>query len=326
VFHRWVRDNSARLGVGSRQGNLAWVTQDFPFFGKAYKVIVAASETYTPGLEAVFFNAHNEFTWQATVLLAALLPSDDDETVRKKIAATATYLDIWLMRRTVNYIRVGYSSTSYAMYLLCKDIRRKPLAELVQMLIDKLAEDDVTFRGSVQKDRGGIDKLALNQFSRRYIFHLLARITAYTDAESGRPDPFPTLVNRDQKNPFDIEHIWASDYALHASVFSSQQEFEQLRDTVPALLLLPADVNRSLQDKPYGYKLSKYATHHLYSASLAPGAYANQPQFDAFRSRHALPFKAHATFGKEDGAKRQRLVGQLVDLVWSPDRLTAYMR
>ena len=324
VFHRWVRDNDTRLNVGTRQGNLAWLTQEFPFFAKAYKQIIAASEAYTPGLEAVFYNAHNEFTWQSTVLLAPLQPTDDAETVRKKIAATATYLDIWLMRRTVNYIRVGYSSTSYAMYLLCKDIRQKPLNELVQVLNDKLAADDVTFKGSVQKDRGGIDKLALNQFSRRYILHLLARITAFTDAGSGRTDPFPTLVDRDQKNPFDIEHVWASDYSLHKDVFANQQDFEQLRDTVPALLLLPADVNRSLQDKSYGYKLQKYASHNLYTASLAPGAYVNQPKFEAFRSRHALAFKAHETFTKDDWADRQRLVAQLVELVWSPERLKAY--
>ena len=105
----------ATLKVGSAEGNLAWVTQDFPFFAQTYRQIIDASETYKPGLEAVFYNAHNEFTWQSTVLLAPLVPSDDAETVRKKIAATATYLDIWIMRRAVNYIRVGYSSASSAM-------------------------------------------------------------------------------------------------------------------------------------------------------------------------------------------------------------------
>jgi uncharacterized protein with ParB-like and HNH nuclease domain len=324
VFHRWVRDNAARLAVGTRQGNLTWVTRDFPFFAKAYKLIVAASETYTPGLEAVFYNAHNEFTWQPTVLLAALQPTDDDETVRRKIAATATYLDIWLMRRTVNYVRVGYSSTSYAMYLLCRDIRRKPLGELVPLLADKLATDDVTFLGHAQKGRGGIDKLALNQFSRRYIFHLLARITAFTDSGSGRPDPFPNLVDRNQKNPFDIEHIWANDYGQQDGNFASKQEFDELRDTVPALLLLPADVNRSLQDKPYSYKLAKYASHNLYTASLAPNAYANQPQFEAFRGRLALGFKAYDAFTKTEWAERQKLVAQLVQDVWSPERLQEF--
>ena len=50
------------------------------------------------------------------MLLAPLVETDDDETVRRKLAVTATYLDIWLMRRAVNYIRVGYSSVSYAMW------------------------------------------------------------------------------------------------------------------------------------------------------------------------------------------------------------------
>nr|WP_287129757.1 hypothetical protein [Candidatus Cyanaurora vandensis] len=63
------------------------------------------------------------------------MTSDDDETVRCKLAVTATYLDIWLMRRVVNYIRVGYSSTSYAMWVLFRDIRRKSLPELVEILI-----------------------------------------------------------------------------------------------------------------------------------------------------------------------------------------------
>ena len=52
---------------------------------------------------------------------------------------TGTCGAIWLMRRVVNYIRVGYSSASYAMWLLCKEIRRKSLPELVdQGRIDAL--------------------------------------------------------------------------------------------------------------------------------------------------------------------------------------------
>lgn len=325
VFHRWVRDKSVRLGVGSQKANLIWVTHDFLFFARAYKQIIAASETYTKGLEAVFFNANNEFTWQSTVLLAPLIPSDDEEAVRAKIAATATYLDIWLMRRAANYIRVGYSSVSYAMFLLARDIRRKPLGELVEILVKKLADDDVTFQGSAQRDRGGIYKLALNQFSRRYIYHLLARMIAFTDVGSGRADPFPDLVDRARKNPFDIEHIWADDVALHPGVFADAQEFEGLRNTVPALLLLPADVNRSLQDKPYGQKLAKYASHHLYVASLANSTYANQPQFEAFRTRLGLPFRAHDTFTKAELAERRDLVARMVEVIWSPDRLRTFL-
>ena len=321
VFHRWVRDNSKRLKLGTEAENLAMLSVNFPFFAKSYRRILDASTTFTKGLEAVFYNAHNDLTWQNTILLAPLVTSDDDETVRKKIAVTATYLDIWLMRRVVNYIRVGYSSISYAMWLLCCDIRRKSLSELVEILTKKLAEDDVTFKGWPAKGRGGIAELALNQFSRRYVFHLLARVTAFTEAGSGRADSFDNYVDRSVDNPFDIEHIWADDYASHSAMFATAQEFQEWRNHVASLLLLPADVNRSLQAKSFPEKTPHYAKQNFYAASLSASAYQHQPQFAAFRSNNNLPFRSYDVFGKNQQMERRALVEALVNRVWSPERL-----
>jgi len=321
VFHRWARDNRARLKLGAQEGNLALMTTDLPFFSKAYQRILDASHTYTKGWEAVFYNAHNDFTWQNTVLLAPLATTDDDETVRRKIAVTATYLDIWLMRRVVNYIRVGYSTTSYAMWLLCRDIRRKSLAELIAILTEKLDDDDVTFKGSPAKGRGGIDDLALNQFSRRYIFHLLARLTAFTEAGSGRADSFDKYVDREVKNSFDIEHIWADNFTAHSAIFTSAQEFHEWRNHVASLLLLPADVNRSLQAKSYADKSPVYARQNFYAASLDASVYQHQPQFAKFRETNKLPFHSFDDFGKAEQKERRELVAALVNCIWSPNRL-----
>jgi hypothetical protein len=321
VFHRWIRDNSARLGLGTETQNLDMMRVRFPFFAKAYRVILDASRTYTRGLEAIFYNAHNDFTWQNTVLLAPLSETDDDVTVRRKLAVIATYLDIWLMRRVVNYIRVGYSTTSYAMWLLCRDIRRKSLSEIVDVLTQKLADDDVTFKGSAAKGRTGISGLALNQFSRRYIFHLLARITAATEEGAARGDSFDKFVDRSVKNPFDIEHIWANEYAAVSKIFATPQEFQEWRNQVGSLLLLPADVNRSLQHKPFTEKQPHYAKQNFYAASLAPSVYQHQPQFERFRQTYNLPFQAFTNFGKAEQQERQKLVSALVEIIWSPERI-----
>jgi uncharacterized protein with ParB-like and HNH nuclease domain len=321
VFHRWVRDHSERLGLGKAQANQKLMAESFPFFAKAYRRVLHASRHYTAGLEAVYYNAHNDFTWQSTVLLAPLVETDDDETVRRKMAVTATYLDIWLMRRAVNYIRVGYSSVSYAMWLLCRDIRRKPLAELVPILHQKLAEDEVTFTGSAAKGRTGIQGLGLNQFSRRYIYHLLARITEATERGAGRTESFDKLVNREVKNPFDIEHIWADDFDAVKGLFTTEAEFMEWRNHVASLLLLPADVNRSLQAKPFDQKRPHYAKQNFYAASLDASAYQHQPQFQQFAAANHLPFKAFDSFTKEEQLARRDLVAALVEMVWSPDRL-----
>ena len=321
AFHRWARDNHDRLGLGSEVQNLAMMTAGFPFFAKAYQRVLEASRTYKPGWEAVFYNANNEFTWQNTVLLAPLCVTDDAETVRRKIAVTATYLDTWLMRRVVNYVRVGYSSTAYTMFLLCKDIRRKSLSDLVDTLTTKLATDDVSFDGIPSKGRTGIDGLGINLFSRRYIYHLLARLTAYTEAKSGKPDLFGTYVNRTLKNPWDIEHVWANDFTPYASDFATAQEFQEARNHIAGLLLLPADVNRSLQDKPFAQKAPHYAGQNLFAASLTASPYQHQPQFAAFRQQNSLPFKPYTVFGKAEQKERRDLVRALADLIWSPERL-----
>lgn len=321
TFHRWVRDHSQEIGLGKPQQNLHMMAESFPFFAKAYRRILEASRAYTLGWEPIYYNAHNDFTWQNTVLLASLIETDDDETVRKKMVVTATYLDIFIMRRVVNYIRVGYSSMSYAMWMLCREIRRKTLPELIEILKTRLDQDDVSFEGSLSKNRTGLDGLSLNQFSRRYIYHLLARVTEYTEQGAGRTESFDKLVNREAKNPFDVEHIWANNFEAVKSHFNNEQEFNDWRNHVASLLLLPADVNRSLQDKPYEDKREPYSKQNFYAASLDDRAYANQPKFQQFIAATDLPFKSLAHFTKTEQIERRNLLKSMVDQVWSPSRL-----
>lgn len=321
VFHRWTRDNHKHMGLGKADVNRRFITERFAFFAKVWLQVQDACRLYTPGLEAIYYNAHNDLTLQSTVLLAPLLETDDAQVVRRKLAVTATYLDIWLMRRVVNYVRTGYSSIYYTMAMLCRDIRRKPLDELVSILQGKLASDDVSFRGYEAKNRKGLRDFGLNQHSKRFVFHLLARATAATDAGAGRSDSFATLVDRTANNPFDIEHIWADDYQMHNEIFTSEKDFENTRGNTAALLLLPQDVNRSLQDKPYSYKRDVYRQQNFYAASLSEAVYTHQPQFKAYREQNALPFEPYLHFTKVEHANRIELLMTLVEQIWSPQRL-----
>jgi hypothetical protein len=210
------------------------------------------------------------------------------------------------------------------MYLLCKEIRGKTLPELIAILTNKLSEEDVTFEGSTSRERSGISGLRINQFSRRYIYHLLARITTFVEVGSGKPDLFDKYVDRKSKNPFDIEHIWAADYQPYVNECASKQEFQDWRNNVSGLLLLPADVNRSLQDKPFELKAPHYAKQNLYAASLTASAYEHEPQFRQFRESNNLHFKPYDKYGKSEHLERRELITGLVNKVWSPDRLKQY--
>lgn len=81
TFHRWVRDNERTVGTGTAERNYAFMTGEFPFLTRAYRRILIASATSTRGLEAVRYNAHNDFTWQPTIALAPLRVDDDEATV-----------------------------------------------------------------------------------------------------------------------------------------------------------------------------------------------------------------------------------------------------
>jgi hypothetical protein len=84
---------------------------------------------------------------------------------------------------------------------------------------------------------------------------------------------------------------------------------------------LPADVNRSLQNKPFGEKGPHYAKQNLYAASLNSSIYQHQPQFKAFSINNGVPFKPYWTFGKTEQMERRELVRILVNIIWSPERL-----
>ncbi|WP_027504827.1 DUF262 domain-containing protein [Rhodococcus sp. UNC23MFCrub1.1] len=324
AFHRWLRDSAKRIGIGTANENRRLISDEIPFFARAYMQILHASKYYTSGLESIFYNAHNDFTWQPTVLLAALSPLDDETTVLKKLDAVATYIDIWLMRRTVNYIRVGYSSVSYSMWRLCSDIRNMSIDDLIDTLKQKLADDDVSFDGAKSRGRLGVTDLRLNQFSRRYIFHFLARVTSFVDVQSGRPDIFDRYTDRSTRNPFDIEHIWADKYRRYSSDFSSEADFDSARDNVGGLLLLPADVNRSYQDRPFDEKSPHYAKQNLLASSLTSAAYRHQPQFSQFMEREGLKFRPYDVFGRSEQLERRELMSQLAQRVWDPQRLERY--
>jgi hypothetical protein len=187
-----------------------------------------------------------------------------------------------------------------------------------------LDEAEVSFDGSPRRGRRGVLDLRLNQFSKRYIYHLLARITAYTEQESGKADLFDVYVDRSARNAFDIEHLWADKFDRHMEECSTREDFDEWRNHVGGLVLLPADVNRSYQDKPFEEKAPHYAKQNLYAASLTEAAYQHQPQFKAFAAAEGLPFRPFERFGKAEQEERRALVRELARRVWDPARLEQF--
>ncbi|BCL80663.1 DUF262 and HNHc domain-containing protein [Ktedonobacteria bacterium brp13] len=284
--------------------------EDADFFKAWFRV--KAAHTLTPGMEYIFYNAQNNFTLQYPLLLAPLRPEDDRETAQRKIRLVAGYIDIFIARRAVNFRTLDYSSIVYTMFNFMKEIRELDVSALVQVLTQKVAAMEETFNG--------VQYFRLNQWSKKYIPQLLARMTHYIEEQSGVESNFATYISRTIKKPFEIEHIWANRYDYLREDFTTKEEFDSYRQRFGGLLLLQRGFNQSFSDKPYSGKLDHYYGQNLLAKSLHPRCYQNNPSFLRFLEQSGLPFQPYETFTKAHLDARQRLYQHICERIWSPDR------
>jgi hypothetical protein len=290
------------------------IQDDFAFYARWYERIRRAANDLTLGLEAIHFNAQNNFTLQYPVLLAALRRTDSDEEIIRKLRIVATYLDILIARRAWNFKATDYSTMQYNMFqLVILSIRGKAAPELASVLTDRLAAEEETFATN--------DRFRLHGTNGRQIHRLLARMTDYIETQSGQATRYAEYIQRSGKNGYEVEHIWANHADQHADDFDHPTDFAEYRNRIGGLLLLPKSFNASYGDKPYSVKREHYFGQNLLAQSLHENAYDHNPGFQRFCEQSGLPFVKHADFKKADLDARQDLYRKIAEQIWSPGNL-----
>ena len=312
-YHRWVRAKDDLIGLNTSDDFNRWVRQDLRFFARVYLELLDASETLKPGLDSVRFNADHGFTQQFQVLLAPLLPTDDEATVKAKLKLTADYLDCWLNRRLWNFKSIDYSTLQYATFLLTKELRNLSLDALRDKLITRLTNE--------QKELSLDDQPYLNNWNAKSLHRQLARFTHWLEEQSGQPGRYLEYIVRSSKNAYEIEHLWANHFERHTDEFAHAQEFSAHRNRVGGLVLLPKKINASLNDKAYIDKLEHYQSENLLARSLHPMCYVHNPGFLKLKAETGLPFKAFTEFKKANFDERFSLYKGIAERLWSADRL-----
>jgi hypothetical protein len=312
-FHRWVKDHEEQLGLKSSADFARFIEKDFAFYTRQYLRIRQAGEKLTAGLERVLFNAQNNFTLQYTVLLAPLRVTDSDSDIQAKLRIVAAFIDILITRRIWNFRAVDYSTMQYAMFLVLKEIRGKSAKEIGEQLVNRLAADTETFATQ--------DRFRLHGMNRRLIHRLLARLTDYVETSSGAVSHYEEYVLGRGKKAYEVEHIWADHPERHVAEFPHQSDFEEFRNRIGGLLLLPKSFNASYGDLPYVEKLPHYLTQNLLARTLHAQCYQHNPGFLRFKNESGLPFVAHAEFNKADLEQRSNLYRQVAERIWNPEEL-----
>lgn len=312
-FHRWVRDHQQVLGLSSGSDFTRFIKEDFDFYSKWYIRLLRATETPEDGMESIHFCAQNNFTLQYPVLLASLRREDSEQKSQRKLRVVSAYLDILIARRIWNWRAIDYSTMQYTMFTVMRDIRDKEVHALAKFLSDRLATDTETFAAN--------DRFQLHGINGRQIHRLLARMTDYVETRSGRPSHYHEYVQRQGKNGYEIEHVWADHPERHRDEFEHPSDFADYRNRIGGLLLLPKSFNASYGDMPYADKRKHYVKQNLLAQSLHEDAYDHDPGFARFVQASSLPFKPYPQFRKAELDGRQDLYRRLAEQIWSPERL-----
>lgn len=311
TFHKWVRENKAKIDLTQSRDYENFVSNLLPKYAKIYIKLKEYSSNFVEEFECVFYNANRNLTLQYQVILSSIAQNDNDDIINEKIKIVSRYIDQFIARRVFNFKTVDYSSIKNAMFNISKKIRRKDVEELKKLLKDEL--------NAMEFNLDWIDRFYLNGFTSRYMLHILARITHYIEKWSWLNTKFYEYVDRGIKNPYDIEHIWADHFERHEDEFSNNDDFQATRNKFWDLILLPQDKNRSFNNNEYEEKLEMYFWENLLAKSLHENCYKNNPHFLKFKSDNNLEFKEFKTFKKDDINNRQNLYKEICKKIWNID-------
>jgi uncharacterized protein with ParB-like and HNH nuclease domain len=311
-FHRWVRQNEKTLALAKPVDYVRFVERDFKFYTDQFELLSRASLRPLKGFEIVYANAWLEVTLQYPLLLAPLTTSDDEPTRLRKIQLVASFVDILVARRLWNYRSIAYSTLQYGMFLIMKDIRGKSADQLGTILRKRLDEDEEHFDTN--------STLRLHQMNRYSLKWLLARMTDYLEVRGGLASRFDEYMSEGRKAGYEVEHIWADQWEQHKDEFTHEADFDEYRNRLGALLLLPKTFNASYGALAYRKKLPHYLKQNLLAQSLNPDAYDRNPPLKKL-IQSGLRFTGHKEFKKVDIEARQKLYVAIAKQVWNPDRL-----
>lgn len=316
-FHRWVRDNGSRLGLTKGNGPIAehfakFIGNSFDFYSRWYIRLRNAVQHYASETEAVYFNGIANFTLQYPLILASIEASDGDSLGWRKAATVATYLDILLARRAWGGSGVDYNTMQYAVFVVLREIRGKTIDEIAKLLHSRLETEPAPFASNMRFGLWTANKKTIRRF--------LARLTAWVDQQVGHASNVPGYLATTGPQSYDIEHIMADKYERYRDDYPNEADFNEQRNRIGALLILPKSFNHSYGAMPYEEKVAHYLEQNSLAQTLNEMFYTNNPGAKRLIQQN-VPFQAFKHFGPKELEEREKAIAALAEQVWNPDRV-----
>jgi uncharacterized protein with ParB-like and HNH nuclease domain len=309
-FHNWFKDNHKKLfKLKTSEEFYNFFKFQFPFFVKWYTKSWDAKADFESDLQHLsYINSWGiAESLQDPLLLASIKFDDDKATIKKKLDFVARFIETFTVRRAVNYRKFGQTSIKYTMFGIIKSIRNNDLQTLGQNLKKEIIELDQKWEA--------VDDFRLHGMNRKFVKHLLSRVSSYVDNLVGKDTNYVSY-HHPKGRQFEIEHIWGNKFEEHKDEFDQKEDFQDWRNSVGALILLPNGTNQSFNSDKYAEKLKHYIKENTFAQTLHSHYYEKNPNFLKSPIINELDFKSHKEFKKVDISERQELVKRICEKIW----------
>lgn len=311
-FHVWVKENLDKVGIGDNSASYSRFIENMLFYARVYLKINEAQNSFKESLDSVYYI--NDYgiakSLSYPLMIAPINIGDEDKIIQEKISLVAKFIEIFVVRKSVNQRRYYFNSVRYYFYNLVKEIRGKDI-DMLRNIFSKKIED-------MKDGWDGLRNFVLNSQNKRFVKFFLSRLTSFVEIESGDNKSYVYFFkNKDVKiKSFEIEHIWANKYEQHRGDFDSQIDFENHRNKIGGLILLPRGANQSYGSREYGEKVEHYLKENILAKLLHSLSYKNNPNFLKMFKRFNLPFKHYDVFTKQSVDERTELYIEISDRIW----------
>lgn len=158
--------------------------------------------------------------------------------------------------------------------------------------------------------------ISLNTRFKRYFFARIDEFLAKNMNQNPRQLIADLVTKTGAKTGFHVEHILSWN-AENLALFEKNEElFEQERNRLGGILLLKGKDNISSNNEPYSDKLKSYANTLYWNETLRADSYKSKLDMTELRKRYDLDLKPLDHFGPEELEGRQKLLFNLIELIW----------
>jgi uncharacterized protein with ParB-like and HNH nuclease domain len=310
-FHSWFKDNHKKLfKLKTSTDFYNFFKNQFPFFVKVHLKCWRDRSHFnikSPHLYYINYWGIAE-SLQDPLLLSSINFKDSDDEIDKKLDFVSRFIETFTVRRSVNYRKFGQTSIKYTMFNLIKLIRGNIIYALKKNLINEV--------NGLEQQWDAVVEFGLHGQNRKFVKHLLSRISSYIDNLIGKDNNYITY-HHPNGIQFEIEHIWSNKFEQHRDEFEQESEFQEWRNSIGALILLPNGINQSFKSDRYEDKLEHYLKENTYAQTLHSTFYKKNPNFINSEPISKLEFSSCKKFKKADIIEREKLVQRICEQIWS---------